>query len=402
MSNHMDNPRTPGGETAHPGADDPHPAGSEAKSPNQLLTEEPEDEEDLDTFPGPSILKDFSRAVQLGARTPVSDDTVCQVLGSASLSAFRLAETMLKGRVRKTTGEPALAHSADIAIQARYLGFSQPVVDLALTHDIVEDRSVYLAEVSGYLEDLRRRFGDRAAGEVRIITNRYSLILKLACKGMRPKLGFDHTALDRVQRAVLDFRQSLPVELQNEFSFEFNQILNYFLNKVDLSAGIKRAEVDWSYTGYDELLLRSYSLYVMEMADAAASGRTLTPLAVKGLDMVDNLRTLEVATLWAVDRTLVKTEFFLDLTYWLVTHQTVNDTFFPLLYDFLKNELVQQLEERKRALSRLGDTRFIILAEYYQAQIKRLKAKYKVTRTVSRLNTLRAQIQELNQRQPLL
>lgn len=361
--------------------------------------------EEKDSFTGEDAVRRFSSRLAVGLGEEITDQEILEVLGPDSIAPFRYAQRSLHGFVRRTTGEPAFCHSADIALRALDLGYPSRIVRNALLHDTVEDRSKKLDEVLFHLQEIEDLFGAETAKDVRHSTNIYSVILRNLDNKVSHDLAFDDSAKPALLKGVDDVRRELPTDLRQAFSREFEQLLDYFIHQVDLSEGARKARVDRKYSAVSELRLRSYRLFVEEIHRDARFRRSGdfhdSNLIVKTLDLVDNLRTSEVANFASLERILLKAETFLDCTFFL--HDAiralprVNSSFIDL-YDYLKYHLVEQLLERKRALFFLADTRFGFLADYLMREVLRLGGKYKVHgRPLSELSRLRQVLRQHNQ-----
>lgn len=340
-----------------------------------------------DLFSGEDAVRSFSARLAVGLGEEITDQEITAVLGGEAIAYFRYAQQKLHGFVRRTTGEPAFCHSADIALRALDLNFRNRVVLAALLHDTVEDRSKTLEQVVTNLTEIEDRFGWEMAQDVRGSTNVYSVILRNLDSKVSHDLPFDETAKPALLQGIEDVRQETPSDLRHKFRHEFSQLLEYFVHSVNLSEGARKARVDRKYTAVSELRLRSYQLFVEDMHTDARYRRGLgrgfhdVVLIVKSLDLVDNLRTSEVANFASLERILLKAETFLDCTFFLHDEvRSIPETckVFIDLYDYLKYHLVEQLLERKRALIFLADTRFAFLADYLMREVVRLQAKYKV------------------------
>ena len=360
-----------------------------------------------DVFCGEQRVVNFSAQLALQVGQSLSDNDIGGVLGMDAVPAFRYAERSLSGFVRRTTGEPALCHSAYIALRALDLGYPQRVVQVALLHDTVEDRSRNLLEISQHLSEIRSLFGEDVARDVRCSTNVYSTIIRGIESALPRGLAFDDSTKPVLADALSKHRSALGFQLADEYDREYRQLLDYFLGQIDLRGGERKARLDKKYTVVSELRLQSYRLFVEDIHDDA---RLRIPprdshlheviLVVKALDLVDNLRTSEVANFGSLERILLKVETFLDCTFFLheYIHQRpdVHSTFINV-YDYLKCHLVEQLIERKRAMMYLADTRFAFVADYLVKQISHLQAKYKVSQTIPELTRTRQAIREQNQ-----
>lgn len=352
---------------------------------SQWLANLSPDQKDL--FCGEDAVRRFSARLAVGLGEEITDDEVVAVLGRETVPYFRYAQQCLHGFVRRTTGEPAFCHSADIALRALDLNYSTRLVQAALLHDTVEDRSKTLEQVVKHLAEIENLFGWEIAQDVRHSTNVYSVILRNLDSKVSHDLAFDDSAKPALLKGIDDVRREMPEGLRHKFRHEFGQLLDYFVHQVELSEGARKARVDRKYTAVSELRLRSYQLFVEDIHTDARyrHGRGSlhdVTLVVKSLDLVDNLRTSEVANFASLERILLKAETFLDCTFFL--HDEIRamqprvETSFIDLYDYLKYHLVEQLLERKRALIFLADTRFAFLADYLMREVVRLQAKYKV------------------------
>lgn len=358
-----------------------------------------------DRFQGADCLQRLSAELAVGNEAAVRDEDVVEVLGAPSLAAFRYAQQHLAGYLRKTTREPSFCHSADIGLRAADLGYDTHVVQVGLLHDVVEDRSRDLAGMLRMLDEVRDRFGDRVARDVRLLSNRYSLLVECVGRRLSGELAFSPAALDVVRAALRSYRAELEPAVAQSFAYEFDQLQGYFLSTVSLDEGARRASVDRKYGLLHDLKLQAYGLFVEQLGDHARSatdgrGFDETALVVKSLDLVDNLRTSGVAEGMALERILVKAEYFLDKTFYL--HAVVHDRRLPqltyvALYEYLKHHLVEQLFERRRALAFLADSRFAYLVQYLDREARRLQAKYQVgDDTLAGLAALRRRLRQIN------
>ena len=375
------------------------------------IFDEPLDPSVKDVFCGADCARNFSAQLAMGQADDLSDDEIAFVLGREAVPAFRYASKCLAGIVRKTTGEPAFCHSADIALRARDLGYPSRVVQVALLHDTVEDRSKELGDVIENVQTLRDTFHPDIAHDVRCSTNVYSIIIR-ALESRTPRaLPFDTAAPYRLRDILAGIHHETPEHLSRHFAHEFAQLLDYFISGADLTGGARKARIDKKYTVVSELRLQSYKLFVQDIHQDARF--RLAPhggsfhehtLVVKALDIIDNLRTSEVANFGSLERILLKAETFLDCTFFL--HDYIRErpgvhATFIYLYDYLKYHLIEQLLERRRALVFLADTRFGFLTDYLMREVNRLQEKYKVhTSPIEELNRLRLKIQEVNAATP--
>lgn len=332
----------------------------------------------------------YSLSARLAVGSTVSNEEITELLGAEAVPAFRHAQDVLAGQVRRTTGEPSFCHSADIAIRARALSYDSPrAIALCLLHDVAEDGAGSLEEVGYRLDELRQIFGEGIAHDVRLLTNRYAIL----CSDVMASGYFDHKNhggfKETFTRQLDAYWAGLPDPVRRRFAGEVDRLWS-FLGKVDLSPSAQRMRLEHSHTPARALRTQVYRLFVEELCDDAAHrfatapgdarGPAETTLVCKLLDMVDNLRTSPVVIWRSLDRILFKTELFLDGSFYLheIVHTRGLKGTFPLAYDLLKFNLVEQLGERRRALENLSDTRFGLLAHHLITEVERLEPKYRV------------------------
>lgn len=362
-----------------------------------------------DIFRGPEQFRALSARLARGDSEAISDEEVTQALGLGVAAPFRYAREQLAGLHRKTTREPAFCHSADVAMRAADLGYGAHTIRVALLHDVVEDASSSLVGMETMLSDVGDRFGPATSRDVRVLTNRYSIILARAANaaGLPPDLPPTAGSVARVEAAVEALEGQLPEDIRRPYEYEFRQLLDYFLPRLDIAAADALERIERGHELLSEVSLHAYGLFAEQLADDARaradispSGFHETPLVVKTLDQVDNLRTCEIVNRMALERIVAKAELFLDKTFYLHAHiheNRIDDATFILMYEYLKHQLVEQLVERAKALETLGDSRFRSLVEYLRESIERLRGKYRVSDTpVARLTEVRDQLRKLN------
>ena len=356
-----------------------------------------------DAFLGPEPMRHLSARLAFGPDRHVSDGDIEKALGGDAIEAFRYAQASLAGAVRKTTREPVFCHSADIALRAADLGYGPHTLQVCLLHDSIEDRAHTIAEVEALLTEVEARFGSDVARDTRLLTNRYALIFEQIADQVPKNLPIGPESLGPVKAAIEQLRHNLPTSVARAVESELDRVLHLFLPHVHFADGARKARLDRSYTLVAELRLQSYWLFVEEMSRwALRDGSRFyeTPLIVKCLDMVDNLRTVEVVSWRALERVLVKGEILLDTTFYL--HEHIHRNHWPAvtfiaMYEYVKHHLVEQLAARRMALDYLADTRFAMLANYLVDEISRLQSKYRVAKQPSeRLSAARAEIRQLN------
>ena len=356
----------------------------------------------IDHFPGRSVLSDkLLRAVG-----PCEyDDDVVRELGAQALEAFTYAQSCFEGTLRES-GEPAICHTADVAIRAADLSLPSKYVVSALLHDCVEDTSDTPGALVEALREIGRRFGDSIRRDVRLLTNRYSIILRHALRSLATqgvKLGLNDESLNRVGAEIRMQRRSQPAEVQEALSHEYGRLASS-LPGVDLGPALEINRYNRRYNLATEIGLQVYGFFVDDMVDDSKERRSghgarafyNGVLVVKAMDAIDNLRTSAATEKLKLEKILRKTQMILDRSYHLHEYLRTcpkGDSLFPLAYEMLKYTMVEQMIERKRALQNLADTRYRPLSEFMVDQISRLEAKYQIDASPpDRLRELRDEI----------
>lgn len=354
-----------------------------------------------DVFLGAPEVLSLSARYALGI--PVSDDDVRAALPQEALAAIRYAEQQHAGRVRRTTGEPAVAHPVDVALRAVDLGYDAGVVIRCILHDVIEDRCTDLASLTVGMADMEERFGREVARDVGVLTNAYGIAIDEVKPLLPRSLPFTDESIQLITATLRDHRAGLGALVARDFSRVFDE-LDHFLPTIDVARGAERARFDAGYSVIGEAALQSYGLYAQAIADETRSRLGASPreresvIVVKYLDVVDNLRTVEVATWRPLEKLLLKAEALLDRSYYLTQEmraRSITSTF-DAAYDYTKTTLVGQLDDRRRALGFLADSRFAPLGRYLSAQVERLQDKYKVASPVETLRRLRDEIRAAN------
>lgn len=359
----------------------------------------------IDRFPGRSVLSD--KLLRASGPSDFAGDVV-QELGQEALEAFCYAQSCFEGTLRES-GEPAICHTADVAIRVCDLSLPSCYVVSALLHDCVEDTSDTPADLVDGLNEIGERFGDEIRKDVRLLTNRYSIVVRHALRSLAAqgvKLGLNDESLNRLGAEIRMQRRLQPVEIQDALGHEYSKLASS-LPGMDLGAALEINRYNRRYNLTTEVGLQVYGLFVDDMVDDSKERRTQGNrkafydgvLAVKSMDAIDNLRTSAATEKLKLEKILRKTQMILDKSYHL--HEYLRscaepDGLFPLTYEMLKYTMVEQMIERKRALQNLADTRFSPLSEFMVEQISRLEAKYKIDKSPpDRLREMRDQVRDL-------
>lgn len=359
----------------------------------------------LDRFPGQSVLSDL-----LLRNAPASEHEpeVEVELGEAALPAFRYARSCFEGLLRES-GEPAICHTGDVAIRASDLAMPSDYVITALLHDCVEDTTDTPTGIVRGLLEIERRFGEQVRADVRLLTNRYAIIVRHAIKSLASRsvrLALTDEALSKIASEIRVLRRTEPPSIQDYLSHEYTRLAEVLPN-LDLTCAQDMARVNKKYNVQTEVLLHVYGLFIDDMVDDFKERRSANGpgcydrvLVVKFMDAIDNLRTSAATDKLKLERILRKTQMILDKSFHLHEYLHVNDLsnrLFPLAYEMCKYTMVEQMMERKRALQNLADTRFSPLSEFMVEQISRLETKYKIEKAPpERLREIRDEIRQLN------
>jgi len=328
-------------------------------------------------------------------------------LGESALPAFRYALACFEGLLRES-GEPAMCHTGDVAIRVADLALPSPFVITALLHDCVEDTCDTPTGVIRGLVEIGRRFGDTVRADVRLLTNRYSIIVRhalrsLATRGVR--LGLTDESLAKIAAEIRVLRRTQPPAIQAALAHEYTRLAEV-LPTLDLTAAQEMVRVNRRYNLQSEIILHVYGLFIDDMVDDfkhrdSEIGRGYdTVLVVKFMDAIDNLRTSAATDKLKLEKILRKAEMLLDKSYHLhefLRSVGVDNRLFPLAYEMLKYTTVEQMFERKSAIQNLADTRFSPLSEFIVDQISRLESKYKIdVSPLDRLRDIRCEIRMLH------
>lgn len=359
----------------------------------------------LDRFPGQSSLSDL---LLRSAPPSEHEDEVVAELGENALAAFRYARAAFEG-LQRETGEPAICHTGDVAIRVADLALPSHYVITALLHDCVEDTSDSPSSVVRGLSEIERRFGLPVRDDVRLLTNRYSIIVRHALRSLSSRsvrLGLTEESLAKVSSEIRVLRRTLPPSIQEALSHEYHRLAE-ILPSLDLTAAQEMARVNRKYNLQNEIVLHVYGLFIDDMVDDFKERNSTEDdrgfydvvLVVKFMDAIDNLRTSAATEKLKLEKILRKTQMILDKSFHLHEYLYLNglmDNLFHLTYEMLKYTMVEQMIERKRALQNLADTRFSPLSEFMVDQISRLESKYKIElEPPARLREIRQEIRSL-------
>jgi (p)ppGpp synthase/HD superfamily hydrolase len=359
----------------------------------------------LDWFPGRSVLSDKLLRDSLPADY---ENEVRAELGEQALPAFRHALECFQGQLR-ASGEPAICHTADVAIRAADLALPPSYIITALLHDSVEDTSDNPAEMVEGLADIGKKFGDTIRADVRLLTNRYNLIVRHAMKSLAARsvrLSLSEESLSRVAAEIRVLRRVQPPETQEELSHEYTRLARV-MPSMDISKALEISRFNRKYNLDTEISLQLYGLFIDDMVDdfkqrnsKNGPGFYDAVLVVKFMDAIDNLRTSAATERLKLEKILQKSQMILDKSFHLheyLYQNNLQNRLFPLAYEMLKYTMVEQMIERKQALQNLADTRFSPLSEFMVSQISSLETKYKIERPPpERLREIRAEIRSLH------
>lgn len=343
----------------------------------------------LDRFTGDQALVRLSEKLMEWDEAPVTDAEIARALGPDAVTAFRYTQRKLAGRVRKVTGEPALCHSADVAIRALSLGYGPDVIAACLLHDVVEDTSGRFCQLPAALDEIASTFSEDLASDVAVLTNRYQLLFQAVTEKVNRALKPSRAALDAFRAALDVVHYESDPALFDEFTREFLGVAAFLEADHDLAAATERCQRDRAFTFAKYLEEELYALYIQDIArDAAARalhshGLPPVPLIVKCVDIIDNVRTSEVSNRSALNKLVRKAETVIDgVQDWFlnaVPPELSIPSTIPALHRAVQIRLVDQIKLRRRAVAdNFSETRFANLVRFLANEGNRLNARYKI------------------------
>lgn len=369
----------------------------------------------LDWFPGRSVLSE-KLLRNPGSFSDYEEDVKAE-LGADAIPPFRYALTCFEG-LQRASGEPAICHTADVAIRAADLGLPSKYVTTSLLHDCVEDTCASPNACVHALREIDRRFGSEMHDNVALLTNRYSVIVNQAIRSLASRsvpLPMEPESLNRLAAEIRVLRRGLDDGVQEALSKVYQRLAES-LTDLDLTTGLEIHRVNRRYNITAEIAMYIYGLFIDDMVDDFKVRYPKTPvpgsengesagfydvvLVVKFMDAVDNLRTSAATERLKLEKILRKVQMVLDKSFHLhgYLHQNnLKDRVFSLTYEYLKYTLVEQMIERKQALQNLADTRFSPLSDFMIEQIANLEKKYKIEMSPpERLKGIREELRSLH------
>ncbi|MEO1273298.1 MAG: HD domain-containing protein [Myxococcota bacterium] len=364
----------------------------------------------LDRFHGDDALVRLSARLMEWDEAPVTDEEIAEALGEGVIEAFRYTQKKLAGRVRKVTGEPSLCHSADVAIRAVSLGYSEDIAKACLLHDVAEDTASSFAQLPEAFGEIAERFSTVLAQDVALLTNRHQLLFQATATKVRPTIEPTRRGVDAF-RAALDvvYHESSP-KLCRIFNREFVEVSTFLESDIDLTeaANQHRRNRKFSFAKFIERKL--YGLYIRDMSRNAVTrvgvGMLPTPLIVKSVDITDNVRTSEISNRSTLNRLLRKAETIIDVIQSAFLDQVPVDaatrsTIAPL-HRTVQIRFVDQIKLRRRALANnFSETRFASLIRFLVDEGNRLTGKYRIpVNRIEVVEELEAEVRRINSLTP--
>ncbi|MBH24589.1 MAG: hypothetical protein CMH57_09085 [Myxococcales bacterium] len=362
----------------------------------------------LDRFKGDDAQVRLSTKLMEWDEAPVTDQEIADALGEGAVEAFRYTQKKLAGNVRKVTGEPALCHSADVAIRAASLGYGERVIQACLLHDVAEDSSSGFAQLPEAFDDIGKRFSTELADDVALLTNRYQLLFQAAAE----KVSRD---IEPSQRGMSAFRSALDVlyfesgpELCSTFGREFYGVAQFLEKELDLTEAQIAYKRNRKFSLTRHLERRLYATYIKDMARDAtekANGAprvASTPLIVKCVDIIDNVRTSEVSNRSNLYRLVRKAETIIDCVQEDFLDQIPGEvarlTTIGPLHRIVQIRFVDQIKLRRRAVAdNFSETRFAGLVRFLVDEGNRLTAKYMIpANRIEEVELLENDVRRLN------
>ncbi len=363
----------------------------------------------LDRFTGAEALVRLSEKLMEWDEAPVTDGEIATALGAGMVQAFRYTQEKLVGNVRKVTGEPALCHSADVAIRALSLGYGKEVVQACLLHDVVEDTSSGFAQLPRALDEIGARFSAELAQDVALLTNRYQLLFQSVAQKVSIKIQPTPRGLEAFRAALDVLYYESDQALVDGFDREFAGVAELLEGNIDLAEATEACRRDSKFSFAKFLEERIYTLYVEDIVRDAAErvidsgGRPPVPLIVKAVDIIDNVRTSEVSNRSSLDKLVRKAETIIDSIQVGFIDKVPREIAIPstvtALHRVVQIRLVDQIKLRRRAVAdNFSETRFVNLVRFLVQEGNRLSALYQIPQNrIEVTESLEAEVRRINQ-----
>ena len=302
-------------------------------------------------------------------------------LGDGMYELYLMAYDAVKGQTRKC-GNAAIAHMVECGERAKNLGFGPVIISTLSIHDVIEASAKHCMDVPKIEESIKQKFGEEIAKNVSVMSNYYSLITE-CLQGDLYQVGYGDSLKDSLLNLINTYKDRL--HKISDSRFDKSRFDKYFDRLFSL---IQNEEVNLNvHTIFDELKSKTYGNYIVDLfkdaSDRLKDGEKDYDVAIiaKGIDNIDNLRTMSGGKRSAIDKTLNKVDLYLKYAegFMDIPDQKGKENEKLLtVYEGLKDQVIEQLLARKHGLEHRNDPRYITLKEYIGEKIMEFSSKYSI------------------------
>ncbi|MCX8147376.1 MAG: hypothetical protein N3D84_02825 [Candidatus Woesearchaeota archaeon] len=313
---------------------------------------------------------------------------IADALGKSAARYFSYSYNAMEGKKRKDCDNPAIAHSYDVALRIKNFlkengeGISRKTikksVNVGLLHDILEEKAEFLEDVDGMHSEIKERFSAWMANESLLLTDLTSIVIN----HISNEIGNKNDLEEFTQRLK---KYSKECAILDRYSTVFSGIERVAKN-VKLKDLEKMREEFYNLNFVDIIKFRCYEqYYIRKIASIVAERwnkddqKYVIPFIVKIMDGVDNVRTMPPTKAYEAEKIIKKTEIKIDVFSEMLKKKLKNKEEAKLIksgINYLKGQLIEQIERRIDSLSHLNDTRYAGVEEFYRKAFERLKKKY--------------------------
>lgn len=305
---------------------------------------------------------------------------------------YEYAHEAVIGRKRKC-GNAEISHEFEVGGRAHDLGFGYVYTATGLLHDTIEAKSEEegIGSVPGLVEDIKKKkfggniTGDKIAYNVATLSNYYSILIK-QWGNLITKTPSGKYTKKALREGLNYIKDDVEEDILTDFNKQFGT-LDSLINELDINDVNRKIREDHTYSIVDDFKLRAYEQYTVDIfkdtTEQFLKGEVETydiGIVVKGLDGIDNLRTMGESKL-VMEKTLYKIETFLDYAEGFLDNPSLRDAKhekFLTAYEALKDQLIEQLIVRRDSLKILPDTRYIPIREFVDGKINEYSARFDI------------------------
>ena len=299
----------------------------------------------------------------------------------------------MKGRERDC-GNSEISHSVEVGVRADDFYFPFLYVAGGVMHETLEVKCEEegISSVPGILKEVKKKkfggeyLGDKLSEFVEVDSNLYGIPVEQWGHLIKTTPSGRYTKKAMLQ-GLDDLREYTSEDILSRFDKQFialeDTIKHSDINEINNMVKERR-----SYSIVKDFKLRLYENYIADIFKDA-SRRLLDEkdydtydvgIVVKGLDGIDNLRTMGDSRP-VMERTLRKIEIFLDYADGFLDNPRLREAEHEkiwIVYGSLKDQLIEQLIVRRNALGGYGNTRYIPIKEFIDNKIIEFSKKYEI------------------------